>query len=93
VVEIATQDNPINRSAITVVQSSRVLPTKQYQCGKKFVESRARELSHITEVAQVSAINPSFTARGVKPRADFVASEAPAGMRRTAFRSSRVSNT
>jgi hypothetical protein len=51
----------MSRSAITVVHSNRAFPTKQYQCGKKFVESKARELSQTAAVANVSVSNPSLT--------------------------------
>jgi len=69
------------------------LPTKQYQCGKKFVESRARELNQTAAVAHVSVSNPSLTVRGVKPTSDFVSIEALADMRSAAFPSSHAAST
>jgi hypothetical protein len=66
------------------------LPTKQYQCGKKFVASSARELNHSAKVAQARTSNPSFAKRGENPCSDFVSSEVLAAIRGAASPWSRV---
>src|SRR5439155_22670567 len=69
---------PISRSAMTVVHSNLVLPIKQYQCGKKFTDSNARELHQANAVAPNRAASPSFSTRGEKPRGSERNDAAPA---------------
>jgi len=54
VAEMATFDTPMNRSPRTEVQRRRILPAKQYQWGRKFAVSSAREENRKLLVARNS---------------------------------------
>jgi len=57
----------MKRSPRTVVQRSRVLPARQYQCGRKFDVRSAREENHKQQVIRSSSNSSNRIQRGREP--------------------------
>ena len=53
----------MTKSAMTLVHKRRLLPTKQYQCGRNFVDNKTRELNQAAAVSEKRTISPVFALR------------------------------